>query len=135
MHHLDGAAGEPERHGPEGALPRPVGDLVECRERVLHGADLGLLRGEGIFAADAACDREAAGIGGNRGSDFGGGFSRGGGDAGTGGSADEGCGEGRGCCGVVNGGFLSWRWGMKLPRSALGAAERRANMVEEEELN
>jgi hypothetical protein len=35
----------------------------------------------------------------------------------------------------VNGGFLSWRWGMKLPRSALGGAERRANMLKEEELN
>lgn len=29
MHHLDGAAGEPEGHGPEGALAGPVGDLVE----------------------------------------------------------------------------------------------------------
>jgi hypothetical protein len=30
VHHLDGAAGETERHGPERALSRPVGNLVEC---------------------------------------------------------------------------------------------------------
>ena len=29
VHHLDGAAGEAEGHGPEGALAGPVGDLVE----------------------------------------------------------------------------------------------------------
>ena len=29
VHHLDGAAGEAESHGPEGALPRPVGYGVE----------------------------------------------------------------------------------------------------------
>lgn len=28
MHHLDGAAGETERHGPERSLARPVCDLV-----------------------------------------------------------------------------------------------------------
>ena len=100
MHHLDGAAGESERHGPEGALPRPVSDLVEGCERVLHGADFGLLGGERVFATDAACDREAAGIGGNGSGDFGGGFSGGRGDAGAGGGADEGRGEGGGCCGV-----------------------------------
>jgi hypothetical protein len=100
MHHLDSAAGESERHGPEGALPRPVGDLVEGRERVLHGADFGLLRGERVFAADAACDGEAAGIGVDGGGDFCGGFSRGGGDAGTGSGADEGRGEGGRRCGV-----------------------------------
>jgi hypothetical protein len=30
VHHLDGAACETERHGPEGALTCPVGYLVEC---------------------------------------------------------------------------------------------------------
>lgn len=30
VHHLDGAAGKTEGHGPEGALSRPVGHLVEC---------------------------------------------------------------------------------------------------------
>jgi hypothetical protein len=29
VHHFDGAAGEAEGHGPEGALAGPVGDLVE----------------------------------------------------------------------------------------------------------
>jgi len=33
VHHFDGAAGEAEGHGPEGALAGPVGDLVEgCSE-------------------------------------------------------------------------------------------------------
>ena len=58
MHHFDGAAGEAESHGPEGALARPVGDLVESCECILHGALLGFLRREGYFAADAACDGE-----------------------------------------------------------------------------
>ena len=31
VHHFDGAAGEAEGHGPEGALAGPVGDLVHCR--------------------------------------------------------------------------------------------------------
>lgn len=31
VHHLDGAAGEAEGHGPEGGLPAPVDDLVEGR--------------------------------------------------------------------------------------------------------
>ena len=30
VHHLDGAAGESEGHGPQGALAGPVGDLVHC---------------------------------------------------------------------------------------------------------
>ncbi len=34
MHHFDGAAGEAEGHGPEGALAGPVGDLVEGCPRV-----------------------------------------------------------------------------------------------------
>ena len=29
VHHLDGAAGKTEGHGPEGALTRPVGDLIK----------------------------------------------------------------------------------------------------------
>ena len=29
VHHFDGAAGEAEGHGPEGALAGPVGDLVK----------------------------------------------------------------------------------------------------------
>src|SRR5690242_5384641 len=29
VHHFDGTAGKTEGHGPEGALTRPVGDLVE----------------------------------------------------------------------------------------------------------
>jgi len=29
MHHFDGAAGEAEGHGPEGALTGPIGDLIE----------------------------------------------------------------------------------------------------------
>ena len=33
MHHLDGAAGEAESHGPQGALARPVGYLVKCCSR------------------------------------------------------------------------------------------------------
>jgi hypothetical protein len=36
MHHLDGAAGKTECHGPEGALSSPVGYLVEGGEGVLH---------------------------------------------------------------------------------------------------
>lgn len=37
MHHFYGAAGETECHGPERALPSPVGDLIEScpAERVL----------------------------------------------------------------------------------------------------
>ena len=41
MHHFDGAAGEAEGHGPEGALPGPVSDLVKgCsgRNRLAIGA-------------------------------------------------------------------------------------------------
>jgi hypothetical protein len=40
VHHFDGAAGQSEGHGPEGALTRPVGDLVKgCSEGwVLAGA-------------------------------------------------------------------------------------------------
>jgi hypothetical protein len=34
VHHFDGAAGEAEGHGPEGALAGPVGDLVEGCPRV-----------------------------------------------------------------------------------------------------
>ena len=34
MHHFDRAAGEPECHGPEGTLSRPVGDLVHGRSGV-----------------------------------------------------------------------------------------------------
>ena len=30
VHHFDGAAGEAEGHGPEGALAGPVGDLIHC---------------------------------------------------------------------------------------------------------
>src|SRR6185503_14149429 len=30
-HHLDGAAGQPERHGPQGGLARPVVELVHRR--------------------------------------------------------------------------------------------------------
>ena len=38
MHHFDGAAGEPEGHGPEGALTGPVGYLVEgCSWVVVSG--------------------------------------------------------------------------------------------------
>lgn len=33
VHHLDGAAGETEGHGPEGALSCPVGDRVQSRAR------------------------------------------------------------------------------------------------------
>ena len=77
VHHLDGAAGKTEGHGPERALAGPVGDLVEggpthgispCRhsisrqhfshavecshvQRVLHGALLSLLAGQWHFAA------------------------------------------------------------------------------------
>lgn len=29
VHHFDGAAGQAEGHGPEGRLPRPVGDDIE----------------------------------------------------------------------------------------------------------
>lgn len=29
VHHFDGAAGETERHGPEGSLTGPIGDLIE----------------------------------------------------------------------------------------------------------
>ena len=36
VHHLDGAAGEAESHGPEGALARPVGDLVEGCAGAVH---------------------------------------------------------------------------------------------------
>lgn len=36
MHHLDGAAGEAEGHGPEGALAGPVGDLVHCGSGVFE---------------------------------------------------------------------------------------------------
>ena len=64
VHHLDGAARKAEGHGPEGALARPVGDLVEGGESVLHGAFFGFLAGEGDFAAEAACDGEVRGIGG-----------------------------------------------------------------------
>ena len=38
VHHFDGAAGEAEGHGPEGALAGPVGDLV-------HGCSVGWGRG------------------------------------------------------------------------------------------
>ena len=74
MHHFDGAAGEAEGHGPEGALTRPVGDLVESCERVLHGAFLGFLRREGHFTADAACDGETGRVVGGRRFEGGGGF-------------------------------------------------------------
>ena len=67
MHHLDGTAREAERHGPEGALTGPVGDLVEGCKCVLHGADFGFLRGEGVFAAEAPRHGEAAGIAGDGG--------------------------------------------------------------------
>jgi hypothetical protein len=30
VHHFDGAAGQSEGHGPEGALTGPIGYLVEC---------------------------------------------------------------------------------------------------------
>ena len=33
VHHLDGAAGETECHGPKGRLTSPVGDLIESRPR------------------------------------------------------------------------------------------------------
>ena len=56
VHHFDSAASEAEGHRPERALTRPVGDLVESCEGVLHGTLLGFLRREGHFAADATCD-------------------------------------------------------------------------------
>ena len=89
MHHLDGAAGEAEGHGPEGALARPVGDLVEggsCGEdvsycglrksrgvqgmrrlgghvqSVLHGALFLLLARQWDFSTDAASDWQSADI-------------------------------------------------------------------------
>lgn len=80
VHHLDGAACETEGHGPQGALARPIGDLIErgagqvslmlrvamavlrkCHaqshgagsdiQRILNGALLALLAGEGNLAA------------------------------------------------------------------------------------
>jgi hypothetical protein len=38
VHHFDGAAGETEGHGPQGALTRPVGDLVERGTGVILAA-------------------------------------------------------------------------------------------------
>lgn len=43
VHHFDGTAGETEGHWPERRLPCPVGNLIECRQGVLHHALLGLL--------------------------------------------------------------------------------------------
>jgi hypothetical protein len=31
VHHFDSAAGQPECHGPEGALTSPIGYLIESR--------------------------------------------------------------------------------------------------------
>ncbi len=59
VHHLHGAAGETERQGPQRALSRPVGDLVECGKGILHSTFLLLLRCEGHFATQATSDREA----------------------------------------------------------------------------
>ena len=52
MHHFYRAAGEAECHGPEGALARPVGYLVECcaggtGEGVSGGVERGVERGSG----------------------------------------------------------------------------------------
>jgi len=58
MHHLYSAAGEAEGQWPERPLPGPVGNLVECRESVLHRSLFLLLRGQRHFAAQAACHRE-----------------------------------------------------------------------------
>lgn len=107
MHHLHGAAREAKRHGPEGSLTRPIGDLVEGCERVLHGADFGFLAGEGVFAAEATCDGKAA-RGARYGGHFGGGFRGGGGDGCGGSEAKERRWEGR-CCGGSMGCGL-WRW-------------------------
>lgn len=46
MHHFDGAAGETESHGPQRGLARPIGDLVESSQGILHDALLGLLARE-----------------------------------------------------------------------------------------
>lgn len=40
VHHLQGAAGQPESHGPQGGLPPPVHDLVEGRAVVVLPVNL-----------------------------------------------------------------------------------------------
>ena len=47
VHHLEGAAGEAESHGPEGGLAGPVDDLVECGQGVLNDALGRFLTGQG----------------------------------------------------------------------------------------
>ena len=51
MHHFDGAAGEAEGHGPEGALTGPVGYLVECRSGYGVRGFLGWEGEEGTYNA------------------------------------------------------------------------------------
>jgi hypothetical protein len=36
VHHLDGAAGEPERHGPDRAPPRPVHEVIHLGDHELR---------------------------------------------------------------------------------------------------
>ena len=49
VHHLEGAAGETEGHGPEGRLPSPVDNLVEGSQGVLNETLGGLLAGQRDF--------------------------------------------------------------------------------------
>lgn len=129
MHHLDGAAGKTESHGPEGALSCPVGYLVEGRQGVLHRALFLLLRGEGHLAANATCDGEPAGvIAGGLGfegcSRFGGrGGDRGSRSSTEDGGWDGGCGCIAGGRSVINNGEL-WNWVASVPLSARGAIVR-----------
>lgn len=59
VHHFDCAASQTESHGPQRSLSRPVRDLIQRRQGVLHRTFLLFLRREGDFATNAAGHRES----------------------------------------------------------------------------
>lgn len=56
MHHLDGAAGQAEGHGPKRALTSPVGDLVECSSGVGDISTGSTSKGEWSFSTKPRTD-------------------------------------------------------------------------------
>lgn len=51
MHHLDSTAGESKGHGPEGALARPIRNLIEGSQSILHSTLLLLLTRQWDFSS------------------------------------------------------------------------------------